>query len=134
MYAPTLITVFTSIFALATAAPASVVARQPASVDVLVQSSPFSSSNLNAHAIQVILNEVKVCLGDNGFPPCELFKLSISPFGNTTDITKVHCQGFSDTKGQTPIGSPFTSAYPAVLSYTNAPVAVGSVMCYPFLY
>ncbi|KAF8851427.1 hypothetical protein BDZ45DRAFT_679132 [Acephala macrosclerotiorum] len=131
MYTSSIITAFASILALTSAAPApgrTLSARSAPVVDVLVQSSLLNAANVNAHAIQVVLGEIKVCLGDAGFPPCQLSKMSISPFGNTTDITKVECQGFTDTKATVPASGIFTSAYPAILSSTST-VAVGSVLC-----
>lgn len=57
-----------------------------------------------------------------------LSKVSISPFGNTTDIAKVECQGFSDTKAQVPVTYVFDSQNPVVLS------SVGTVEFGSFIY
>ncbi|KAE8442540.1 hypothetical protein EG329_003255 [Mollisiaceae sp. DMI_Dod_QoI] len=131
MHSSSIIAVFASILALTTATPTparTLTARDIPVVDVLVQTSPANDATVTAHAIQVQLGVVKVCLGDNGFPPCQLSKLSISPFGNTVDITEVECQAFTDVKGTVPASGIFTSAYPAVLAQTTT-VPVGSVIC-----
>ncbi|KUJ12560.1 uncharacterized protein LY89DRAFT_673518 [Mollisia scopiformis] len=131
MYTSSIIAAFTTVLALASAVPAparQIQARAAPVVDVLVQTSPLNSANVQASAVQVILGEVKVVIGNSGFSPSQASKLSISPFGATTDITTVECQAFSDTKGEIPVSGIFSSAYPAILSST-ATVPVGSIIC-----
>jgi hypothetical protein len=76
------------------------VARDTAHLDVFV-----SEATQNSHAIQAVIGEVKVCIGDNGFAPCQATKLSISPNDATVDLTKVFCKAYSDTAATYPLGA-----------------------------
>lgn len=73
--------------------------RDTQHIDVFV-----SEATTDSHAIQAVIGEIKVCIGDNGFAPCEALSLSISPNDATVDLTTVFCQAFSDTEGEYPIG------------------------------
>jgi hypothetical protein len=127
MYTSSIIATFTSILVLTSASPSALhlKACSPAVVNVTVKSSPLNSNNLQASAIQVIVGEFgcnedpKICIGNDGFSPCQASMLSISPWGNTVDINNVECQGFYDIAMECPATGWFTVGNPAILSTTG---------------
>jgi hypothetical protein len=96
------------------------VARDTQHLDVFV-----TEATQDSHAIQVVIGETKVCIGDNGFAPCQATKLSITPNDATVDLTKVVCNAFSDTGATYPLG---TFGVYDELDF-GAVTAVGSVVC-----
>lgn len=114
--------VIASIMALAALTLATpITTRDTQHVDVFVAEATWDS-----HAIQAVIGEVKVCIGDNGSAPCEALSLSLSPNDATVDLTTVYCQAFSDTGAEYPIGD-FSNSYE--LDFGGVVTAVGSVLC-----
>jgi hypothetical protein len=113
--------IIASIVALASLTLATpVTVRDTQHIDVFV-----SEASSDSHAIQAVIGEVKSCIGDNGFPPCEALSLSISPNDATVDLTTVSCTAFSDTEATYPIG--FFGDYDELNFYEVT--SVGSVLC-----
>jgi hypothetical protein len=79
----------------------------------------------DSHAIQAVIGQVKVCIGDNGSAPCQATALSISPNDATVNLTTVYCTAYSDTGAAYPIGA--FGVYDE-LGF-GAVTAVGSVLC-----
>jgi hypothetical protein len=96
------------------------IARDTAHLDVFV-----SEATSDSHAIQAVIGQVKVCIGDNGSAPCQATALSISPNDATVDLTTVYCTAYSDTGATYPIGA--FGVYDELDFGTVT--AVGSVLC-----
>jgi hypothetical protein len=96
------------------------IARDTAHLDVFV-----AEATSDSHAIQAVIGQVKVCIGDNGSAPCQATALSISPNDATVNLTTVYCTAYSDTGAAYPIGA--FGVYDE-LGF-GAVTAVGSVLC-----
>lgn len=99
------------------------VARDTAHLNIFV-----TEPTQNSHAVQAVIGEIKVLIGDNGFAPVQATKLSITQNDATVDLTKVYCNAYSDTQATNLLG---TFGVNADLSLGGV-VGVGSVICETF--
>jgi len=94
--------------------------RDTAHIDVFI-----TEATSDSHAVQAVIGETKVLIGDNGFSPVQATALSISPNDATVDINTVFCKAFSDTDATYPIGS-FGVGYELDFAVVTS---VGSILC-----
>lgn len=125
MYTSSIITAFTGLLALTSAASSSKQMKMRRQTTPVVDVTVTESAN-DIFAIQVVLGTPKVCIGDNGSAGCNAIELAISPFGANVDVNQIVCLGFSDAAATVPVTDEFDFADPVA---SSTPIDIVSVLC-----